>query len=748
MEKFDAIGELQLLAAAYGWICVTGSSDYANAELTLKVLDTKLEEDQRVLWIDETTNPTRGIAGVLESIPYTLSINLLSKLDLGGATISNLDETITQKRDRRIKDIYQELDTVINQFICANQLLSNGESLRPVYNIFDTNLDGVSGIYNIVQSKFEDSAPVELTLSSGSGGSAISSVGGEGVHEVAKYTNIGLCAEAETNFRFLNWLKDNVIYSTIRVLSETIIKSVEYVAQFIAQQTLRMNAVINGTITPITGDHLKDVDSLVDVLPIPDSGYETFITADGLFFDYSAQLLMNESKVVNPINVLNPPLSNLSTLLDKTFDVNLFPFAGVNNANVIGEKLVIVGNGSTANWAYYDWRLVTNPGDRIKVTLYGINYISGSGCKLILNEGNDDTSGVVNEIVGIGTVVFDNLIVPNSPNDSFIILGSITGSAYEINIDGILIELYEPKIELYDGIYANSISLDGEPSTNSEYNFIYTDTDLSVSLTRGDSNSYFDYSSLFVNGVFVQKIQYVFPEVLQDIILPETGYVTIKTNAQTKPAATANSLCYIKSIFGNGNAYTKVNEGNIFNKNVLLGDSITVGDHATNVNLLSFAGKLALDRATVILGYGYGTLQDFAGNSTVLADTVSKYSEAFANCLDKKYVLIALGTNDFGLNSTPATTFKGWYEDLVQALKTDDSEYKIFCLSPLLRGDETSLLEDYRTAISEVCISEETTYIDGSLVMPNNTTYFDVDLVHPNDNGHETIYNYIYPIIE
>ena len=152
MEKYDLAGKLREVAAANDWVFIMGTSDYANAA---NKANEEFEVGQYLLWVDITPGTTRGQGQQVEEISYIGSIALLGKFDEGGTTDSNLDEDIEQKYDRRLLTIVQTLSQTLTDIYCSQNLRSQSENYTYVYNIFDTNFDGVVCQINVIQTDFE-----------------------------------------------------------------------------------------------------------------------------------------------------------------------------------------------------------------------------------------------------------------------------------------------------------------------------------------------------------------------------------------------------------------------------------------------------------------------------------------------------------------------------------------------------------------------------------------------------------------
>lgn len=152
MVKYGLVDSLRDIATANNWGFIMGAEDYANAA---HGADDNFEDGQYLLWVDIQPNTTRGLGQAVQEINYIGSIVLLGKFEADGLTGSSLDEDIEQKYDRRLLDINTALSDELGQLACSENLRIVSENYQYVYNIFDTNFDGVICQCNIAQTDFE-----------------------------------------------------------------------------------------------------------------------------------------------------------------------------------------------------------------------------------------------------------------------------------------------------------------------------------------------------------------------------------------------------------------------------------------------------------------------------------------------------------------------------------------------------------------------------------------------------------------
>ena len=173
----------------------------------------------------------------------------------------------------------------------------------------------------------------------------------------------------------------------------------------------------------------------------------------------------------------------------------------------------------------------------------------------------------------------------------------------------------------------------------------------------------------------------------------------------------------------------------------------TVGD---NADVYSVGGYSVLNRPeheVGLIGYGVARMKDFGETAGKRTIAISYINDLFSNVTTDKVLVIALGTNDFAIDSTAAATFKTWYGDLLDDINTADSSITIYCISPLIRADDAPLLDDYRTAIDDLCTARAyATHIPGKNILSVGAPDFN-DGVHPSNSGHIKYNNAIDPII-
>ncbi len=181
---------------------------------------------------------------------------------------------------------------------------------------------------------------------------------------------------------------------------------------------------------------------------------------------------------------------------------------------------------------------------------------------------------------------------------------------------------------------------------------------------------------------------------------------------------------------------------------LIYGDSITEGANAATP---VYQGYAALLRTTYGLhvaleSWGYRALNDDAasveGRDAFVAQLAS-YSPTV--------IVLAIGTNDYGLSRWSAPSFGAAYGATLDAIHAVLPAATVVCVTPIVRSNESansygSTLSDYRAEIESVCDSrpDYTEWIDGRSIL--STSDLD-DGVHPTTAGQQKYAAYLGPIL-
>lgn len=174
---------------------------------------------------------------------------------------------------------------------------------------------------------------------------------------------------------------------------------------------------------------------------------------------------------------------------------------------------------------------------------------------------------------------------------------------------------------------------------------------------------------------------------------------------------------------------------------LIYGDSIATGYNAGYGGHLTkecWAMKLrAIGHQIAVEAHGFRTLKDDAANAgevTAFVDLLETYAPST--------IILAIGTNDYGLEPWSAASFGSAYADILDEIDTDLNGVPVLCFSPTIRTSEVAnsfgdTTQDYRDAISIAASSRAwATYVDGASMILVGDLF---DSVHPDEVGHGKI---------
>lgn len=306
-----------------------------------------------------------------------------------------------------------------------------------------------------------------------------------------------------------------------------------------------------------------------------------------------------------------------------------------------------------------------------------------------------------------------------------------------MDLINVLFRLGDTAVEdKFDTIFFNSVEYSaGVRSAGSQWVFDYSGTYLGLTVNPAAYGTYpqFSHIAIFVNDELFQ-VETFSDTSLHEITLP-VGFKTVKLveGIISKPSSIIGT--WLTSVLVDSSKFTKHSITNVSEKIVFLGDSITVGANALypSVNGFPYLFRSLDSKEVAVLGYGYGKVYDFGETAPKIAAVNEHLAQLYSNVTATKKLCIALGTNDFALDSTPVATFEGWYEDLLDGIIAYDNNIDIYCLSPIIRTSDGALLDDYRTTIASLCTAKSLTHITGKTIL---TTGDLDDGVHPTTDGH------------
>jgi lysophospholipase L1-like esterase len=268
--------------------------------------------------------------------------------------------------------------------------------------------------------------------------------------------------------------------------------------------------------------------------------------------------------------------------------------------------------------------------------------------------------------------------------------------------------------------------------------------------TTATSLAISSYNDIFASfPTFTELGVYVDGAYLQSVPAPAAGSTTaivelaagsktvsIVNGSQSKPASSVIGT-FVTQIAANA-AMTAV-APSASNRVAIYGDSIAVGANSSPITQKAWALLVRADYypdSLAVEGYGYRTLHSDCVNAPARAAFVAKIVT-----LNPERLVIAIGTNDYGLEPWSAASFGTAYAALLDDLNTALPTMTIFCVTPLLRTVETAnaygdTLGAYRTQISTAVGTRGSfcTLVDGTAIMTVGS--LDADGLHPTTAGH------------
>lgn len=140
VNQFDIVGAFRDYATAKGWKFLYGYNEYINASSDF------YDSGELVLAVELIISPNLSVhGGGVESVDFNGTIMLGRKFE--ETTIASLDETMIQKHDRRLAELWETLTLGIGDFACSNQYEISLTGGQPLINFTMHNIDFVK--YNI-----------------------------------------------------------------------------------------------------------------------------------------------------------------------------------------------------------------------------------------------------------------------------------------------------------------------------------------------------------------------------------------------------------------------------------------------------------------------------------------------------------------------------------------------------------------------------------------------------------------------
>ena len=138
MDRFDIVSALRTFATDKGWRFVFGNDEYANFETSCF----NYEVDELVMVCDIVPLPVISQqGGAVQDVFYSGFIMLGRKFEVN--TTASLDETMLQKHDRRLKDLWTLLANNVGVMACSNGLTIEVSNPANLINFYSSNIDFV-----------------------------------------------------------------------------------------------------------------------------------------------------------------------------------------------------------------------------------------------------------------------------------------------------------------------------------------------------------------------------------------------------------------------------------------------------------------------------------------------------------------------------------------------------------------------------------------------------------------------------
>lgn len=150
INRFDIVGAFRDLATDNGWRFIYGIDEYASVDFDAYA------PGELVLVCEATINPNLSrMGGALEGINFTGNVMLGRKFESDGelvpsiTTMASLDETMIQKHDRRLADLWQLLTDALSEMSCTKQFEVTLAGGIPLINFLSQNIDYVRYNFSI-----------------------------------------------------------------------------------------------------------------------------------------------------------------------------------------------------------------------------------------------------------------------------------------------------------------------------------------------------------------------------------------------------------------------------------------------------------------------------------------------------------------------------------------------------------------------------------------------------------------------
>lgn len=321
----------------------------------------------------------------------------------------------------------------------------------------------------------------------------------------------------------------------------------------------------------------------------------------------------------------------------------------------------------------------------------------------------------------------------------------------ETDIYNYLVEKYINTLtEKFDGVLENSILIEDKTTWKirneiDKYSFNYDGNIIRIKVkpTLYGVTGYPSFPNLlgiavFVNDQYYKLVSFT-DENYETVFLPVGAGKKI-TLVEGAEEMSALGICgtFITFLLADS-SYSKINEVVSSERLVFIDDSILsfpCKNATPQIHSIPALFRIENNKDVANYGWSKGKLSEFASSAGLINTTVANIVSLFSTSTNKK-LIIALGTNDYGIDSMTAATFETQYTGLIDAIHAADATIKIWCISPILRSDakEDATLDDYRTRVGTICTARSTycNHIAGKSILTYPDDYYDT--LHPSIAG-------------
>lgn len=263
------------------------------------------------------------------------------------------------------------------------------------------------------------------------------------------------------------------------------------------------------------------------------------------------------------------------------------------------------------------------------------------------------------------------------------------------------------------------------------------------------------------NGEFVDKIT---PDAVDTEqtkttnFLPGTGFRNfyLVEGGSTQVSAVDFKGTHITSIQATSGHVGVLKQDQRANRVIALGDSIAIGDGATNNSRYGWPIILRslLDATWGITTDAWGVRSHQSSLSAEIwqQEQADRIVNHMAGATGRKVVLWALGTNDFGVAASVPADVATYAASVWDKVNAADPDIEIILVTPLWRGNKDTansagyVLADYATALTNAASTRAWITVNSGLPILGMGD-FTADNLHPNDTGHQKLARHMHSFI-